>query len=670
MSDSPWQTAPACLVKLRPNGSGRTGIQKRGALLLAWAALTLQASAGIYVAPNGDDASAGTREQPLASLSRAAERARALPKDQPRQIVLHGGNYWNVGLVLSPEDSGLSIEAEPGETPRLYGGQRLSGWVKEGALVSAALPVLPAVTEDVNAGMALPQWEVRLLLVNGQSRVRARFPEAGELTHRSSFDVRWMSSTGGGWQRKPTEEELTTLRYQPGDLPAGLEVRDAEVTVYHMWDESCVGIASHDPSEGVLKLAPLTGHPPGAFGVKKFVVWNTREGLTRPGQWYHDRVRNRIVYWPLPGEDMDRVEVVVPTRTKVFRIQGTANKPVRQVALRRLAIHATTTPLITGGFAAAAFDGAVSLENAQDCAFDQLTIQGVAGHGIDARRSCVNIQVSQSEITDCGAGGIYVGGVGARISDNHVHGVGRAYPSALGIFRGGRQCVVAHNEVHDCTYSAINYGGIGNVVEYNLIYDCMKVLHDGAAIYMFAARDCILRGNVARDIVDTGGYGASAYYLDERSTGCLVEQNLALRVARPLHNHMATNNVIRENVFVVDGDAKLTFPRSTEFTMDRNVLYATGKIRVEGMNAVTNWTRNVFFSAAGQVDGVSLREYETIRGPEPLPDGVMVADPLFNDWRNGDYQFKDGSLAIKLGLAPIDVRRAGRRPLSPGDKER
>jgi hypothetical protein len=56
----------------------------------------------------------------------------------------------------------------------------------------------------------------------------------------------------------------------------------------------------------------------------------------------------------------------------------------------------------------------------------------------------------------------------------------------------------------------------------------MKVLHDGAAIYLFAARNCVLRGNVARDIVDTGGYGASAYYLDERSTGCVVERNLSL----------------------------------------------------------------------------------------------------------------------------------------------
>lgn len=606
-----------------------------------------------HVSPSGNDAGSGTREQPFATLTKALAATRALPAGQGRKIVVRGGKYWNVSLMLRPEDSGLSLEAEPGETPVLYGGQRLTGWVKDGErCFAAALPALPVTENEIKSGLALPRWEVRLLLVNGQTRPRGRFPETGTLTHQTTFDVPWMSTTGGGWKRKPTGEELTTLRYQAGDLPAGLEVRDAEVTVYHMWDESCVGIAAHDAGKGLLRLAPATGHPPGAFGVKKFVLWNTREGLTKPGQWYHDRVQNRIVYWPLPDEDLSQAEVVVPTRTQVLRLQGSAGQPIRQVTVRGLTVTATTTPLITGGFAAAAFNGAVSLENAEDCALDQITVRGVAGHGMDAARNCVRTRVTRSEVTDCGAGGIYVGGTGALISHNRIHGIGRAYPSALGIYRGGRDCVVRHNEIHDCPYSAINYGGTGNVVEYNLIYDCMKVLHDGAAIYMFAARDCVLRGNVARDIVDTGGYGASAYYLDERSTGCVVEHNLSLRVARPLHNHMATNNLIRHNVFVVEGDAKLTFPRSADFTLAHNLLYATGKIRVEGLNAVTNWTQNLFFSESGKFEAVRLKDYAAGSNAESLPEGIILL-------HNPD------SLPPKDQLGAAILRSAGLNPAPP-----
>ena len=53
-------------------------------------------------------------------------------------------------------------------------------------------------------------------------------------THTSVFDVPWLSSVGGGWERKPTQAELTTLLHDPRDLPAALDARNAEVLVYHM----------------------------------------------------------------------------------------------------------------------------------------------------------------------------------------------------------------------------------------------------------------------------------------------------------------------------------------------------------------------------------------------------------------------------------------------------
>jgi hypothetical protein len=163
----------------------------------------------------------------------------------------------------------------------LYGGQPIRGWQKDGdRFYAAPLPPFPELSDRG----ASDKWEIRTLQVNGHWRLRARFPEKGELLHLSSFNVRWMSTTGGGWERKPTQDELTTLKYRAGDLPAGLEITNAEITVFHKWDESCVGVAQQDISNQPLRLAPPAGHPPGAFGVKKFVVWNTREGLQRPEQ--------------------------------------------------------------------------------------------------------------------------------------------------------------------------------------------------------------------------------------------------------------------------------------------------------------------------------------------------------------------------------------------------
>ena len=589
----------------------------------------------------------GSKSKPFATLAAAVTESRLSPG--PHRIRIQGGLYYDVAVQLRAQDSGLLIENVPGQSAMLYGGVPLGGWQAEGKFQVAQLLPLPSGRP----------WDIRLLLVNDESRPRARYPAAGTLTHETAFNVPWMSTTGGGWQRRPTSDELTTLKYKAGDLGSWLELTNAEITVYHMWDESCIGIAAIDTDNRTLRLAPASGHPPGAFGVKKYVLWNIKEGLTEPGQWYHDRARNRIVYWPKPGEDVSKLRVVVPTQTNILSLRGSPDEPVRDITVRGLTFAGTTSPLIAGGFAAAAFDGAISLENAQSCVLDQLVIRGVAGHAIKGARSIMNARVENCQISDCGAGGVYVGGSKAVIRNNHIWKIGRCYPSAIGIYQGGRECLVSHNEVHDCSYSAINYGGNANIIESNLLYDCMKVLHDGAAIYMFAATNCILRGNLARDFTDLGGYGASAYYLDERSSKCLVENNVSLRVNWPSHNHMATNNIIRNNLFIAEGDAKITFPRSTDYTVERNVLYASGKIRFEGFNAVTNWSKNLFYSGKDRIECVTLSQYSAQGPVTNSPPNSVVADPRFVDLAKGDYRFGSDSPAHQLGIQPVDISRVG-----------
>ena len=98
-------------------------------------------------------------------------------------------------------------------------------------------------------------------------------------------------------------------------------------------------------------------------------------------------------------------------------------------------------------------------------------------------------------------------------------------------------------------------------------------------------RGTIIRGNVAKDI--GGGPGARhAYYLDERSENCLVVGNLAVDVPWCLHNHMAHHNTLRDNVCIVHGDMKISFHRSHDYCLERNIFYATGSIRFIGVEGV------------------------------------------------------------------------------------
>ena len=384
------------------------------------------------------------------------------------------------------------------------------------------------------------KWDFRMLAVADRLCPRARLPREGSFTHLSEFKVPWMSTTGGGWQRKPTAEELTTMKYRPEDLGPGLDVHNAEVTVYHMWDESVVGIARHDTENHVLTFSNPGGHPPGAFGVKQYVVWNVREGLTQPGQWYLDRTAGKVVYWPLPGEDMAAVKTLAPTVESILRIRGQDVKPVRDVTIRGLTLAVSNTPLVAGGFGAGNFPGAVELTRAENCRLVGLEIKNVAGQGIRAGnlKACL---IEDCHVHDTGACGLKFGGE-CTVRNNHVHHVGRIYPSGIAVWGGGRDgqtCQIEHNTIHDTPYTALACGGDDHRIEDNRIYQAMQVLHDGAGIYITFCKRVVVRGNYIHDIVDTGGYGASAYYLDEQAEDCLVEDNLSVRVARPSHNHMA-----------------------------------------------------------------------------------------------------------------------------------
>jgi len=634
--------------------------------VLALIAVGLSSGAGesadsvvFFVARDGSDnwsgrlaqANAGRTNGPLATLQAACRAARKVGTGQARTIVVQEGQYFlDQPLVLTGEDNGLRIVGASGGKACLYGGRKVEGWEKDGGRFYAA--ELPGVAEG--------KWDFRALIVNGRFCPRARLPKQGYFEHLSQFDVPWMSTTGGGWKRKPTSEELTTMKYKPEDLGPWLDIRNAEITVYHMWDESLVGVSANDPNSHTLTFSTPAGHPPGAFGVHKYVLWNVREGLTEPGQWYLDRTRGKVVYWPLPGEDMATAEVIAPTVESIITLKGTTGNPVKDITIRGLTLAVTTTPLEAGGFGAGRFSGAVDAVFADNCTFADLEVANVGGQAIKVSGS--NLRIERSHTHHVGACGIRFHGDGMTIEDNHVHDVGLTYPSAIALTGDGSSCRISHNHVHHTPYSAVTCGGKDNRIEANRIHHAMQELHDGAGIYCFGGKGLVLRGNFIYDITDTGGYGASAYYLDEQCEGCVVENNLSINVVRPSHNHMATNSTIRNNVFISDKDIQITFPRSSGYTFEKNVLYAKGKITFDNYEGIAMAANNVLFSGEGVVECHKLDRYNRTGSYALEPsDSNRLTDPKLAAYQQGKVQFAPGSPAPNLGIQPIDVSDAGPR---------
>ncbi len=632
-------------------------------MIRQWAAVLV--SAGVcgaaelptwHVSPDGNDAWSGALAQPnpertdgpLATLAAARDASRKAG-GRPRQILLSEGRFFlDSPVEFDARDAQLTIAGAGAGKTFLYGGRRLQGWQRaDDRLWTAALPAEPQ------------GWSFRVLVVNDAIRERARVPEKGYLEHESTFPVRWMSTAGGGWERKPTDEELRTLRYKAGDIPADLRLENAEVTVCHMWDESTVGVAGHDPAARTLTFSSRCEHPPGAFGVPRYAVWNTREGMTHPGQWYLDRVERKVYYWPREGEDMQTALVVAPAAETLLRVAGRNDARAADITIAGLTLSATDAPLRPAGFGAGNWPGAIECAYADRVTIRDVEVANAGGWGV-REWGGQGVTVTGAHLHHLGGGGVRFGG--ARVEGNHIHDIGLVSASAIGIVGGGTRSLVARNVVHDTPYSGMCVSGTETVIEENFLYRCMLVHHDGAAIYMGGGQRCVIRRNLARDMAEVGqGYGVSAYYLDEKCRECVVAENVSVNIATPAHNHMTLNCELRDNVFLYDGEMKISFARCSGHRVTGNTFHTAGPLKIVEPDAVTEWSGNRIFTrddSGGRIlPDVPREPFRPRETPRSLKVTRAAAPPVI-DGELGGAEWPPGGASLNERPDQRSVRGA------------
>ena len=622
-------------------------------LVAAWGATLLEGNTMaqqimLEVRPEPGDTT--PRRLPCETLAAAVAAARAEPATTARTIVLASGRYALAEtLALDARDSGLTLAAAPGATPVLYGGRALTGWEPDGERYWSA----PA------PGTAAGVWDFRQLYVNGEARPRARLPAQGTWQHASTFDQPWLMTSGGGFVPPPSLEKRTTMVYREGQLPTGFVLKNAEFVILHSWDESQTRASAHDPATRTLRLDPPCGYPPGAFRIQDYYVLNLREGLIQPGQWYLDRERGRVVYWPRPGEDPPRCTIEAPVLNTVLSVVGTKEVPAVGLTLRGLTVDLGGVRLAAPGWGASPFEGAIQLQHVRQCRLEGVTVRRAGGQGVKLL-DADDTTVSRCDVAHTGANGIvFLRGARNTIINTRVQFAGEIYPSACGINAGyWTRSRLAHNEVSDCAYCGITLGNgmkeqapAENTVEYNHVWNVMTGINDGGCLYLYGIeRGTVVRGNRLHGARGRTGF-AMGLYLDENVEDITCEQNLIYDISRfPLHVHMGKRNVIRHNIFVCGPGREVSFARSSDCVCEGNIFYApdTGIALVNPGGA--RFAGNLYFVGKNE-----------LKPPPPEAD-ARLADPLVEDAAKGDFRLRADSPALRAGFPVLDLTRAGRQP--------
>lgn len=542
------------------------------------------------------------------SLRKALETARAYAQQGEKCEIKIGAGlcYLAAPLVLDSHDSGLIIsgaDSKSGGTV-ISGGIVLADWRKVNGcpLVEASVPagVDPRVLISRTASPERPAF-----------RARARYPENGTLNNIDQPNIKWISSQFGGWNRKPTDYELThmTLSCQDAAALPPFEEENAEVTIFHQWDESTVRVKSLDRKTGIIEFHSPMEHPAGTWR-NEYVFWNILEGMTQPGQWMFDRKRARVLYYPYPEEKVIPA-LWIPASLSLLRIEAGAD----HVMIRDLAFELANAPSGTPGLRAVNPPGAIDAIGVASLKLTGIRIANCAGQGIRTFQ-CPDVRIENCHISDCGAGGILtLESMPSVIRNNMVYNIGRCYYSSVSITAGGKSelvyvidgCIPEHgsavvedNLIDGSPYCGIVCCGNEHVIQNNRISNVMQVLRDGAAIYVSRGYYCKVSGNKIFNIVLPEGCYAHALYFDERSWKSIAEDNLVMNCASPLYVHKSYDLICRNNRFFSNSEIRVEGNVSRKILFEKNTVVSLKRIYFAPINCFEK-RDNYEFSAINEL---------------------------------------------------------------------
>jgi hypothetical protein len=465
-------------------GAALAGVCGRREALKASAAPEFEEGATFHVSSAGSDTGPGTVKQPFATLHRAQEavRGRRSRSTPVTVVVREGTHYLKSPLIFGAEDSGSKTAptiytAYPGERVTLSGGAKLTcNWkpYKNGIMMA-----------EVPSGLEFTQ-----LFVNGKRQIRARYPNYDPSNPGKSGYLEAAGSIAAGTVNPYAgpDDDMTFstqaprgVRFDPATFtkktwahPEEAEIHIFQASYWGNLQWKIKGIEFGTDSiwfgDGGQQIgAKWSNHPAAVNDRSRFFIENVFEELDAPGEWFLDKQKNTLYYYPEQGADLRTALLEVPVLEQAIEFAGTEHDPVQHLSLQGFRIAHTATTYLKSYDVPSLSDwsihrgGSIFAGGTRNCSVEACWFDAVGGNGIFVNNYNRDFSVVGCKFTDTGDSAIcFVGDL------EKTNGTQRAFPY---------ECRADNNLIHDCGFYGKQIAGVyisrakRITASHNLIYN-------------------------------------------------------------------------------------------------------------------------------------------------------------------------------------------------------
>jgi hypothetical protein len=353
--------------------------------------------------------------------------------------------------------------------------------------------------------------------------------------------ARWPNEGFAKIATTPDGEKGFNFTVQGANLKAWKDEPDLLATGYWFqhWADATIPIKAMD---FVTQRVTLT-EPAPPYGLKigqPVFFQNALAELDQPGEWYLDKTKGVLYFWPPQPLQENDVEVsmleklLVMEKASYIRISGLTFATARGDAITVRGEHHVSianSVIRNIGNRAAVISGQDN--GLTDMLIEDIGEGGVVLEGGDRQTlTPANLYVERSTIRRF-----------ARVS--------RTYQPAVLLTGVGNRA--ADNKISDAPHTAILFTGNDHLITRNEIFAVCKETGDAGVIYTgrdWTARGTVISYNYLHDIPPNIEFGKTkGVYLDDQASGITVSGNLFERVDEAVFIGGGRDNLIEDNTF-------------------------------------------------------------------------------------------------------------------------